>query len=294
MSEKPFVWVPHENILSYEEMFLFIKIAIDAGVKKIRITGGEPLIRPDADVFIKMIKDYKSDIDIALTTNGYFLADMAQKLSQAGLKRVNVSLDSLKKETIYKISKIDALDKILSGIDESLKCGLRVKLNMVPLEGINDNEILDIFEYAKNKNIMARFIEYMENSFANQSIKGLTSTAIQKIINTKYDFKETKKELVSPARLFELQDGYRFGIIEPHKHDFCESCNRIRLTAEGFLIPCLYFDEAMSIKEAVRSKDIKKATDVLRAVLQNKPKENRWSEDKTNEISSRAFYETGG
>jgi cyclic pyranopterin phosphate synthase len=294
MNEKPFVWVPHQNILSYEEMFVFIKKVIDEGVKKIRITGGEPLVRPDIDRFIKMIKDYNQNTDIALTPTGYMLYDLAEKLYEAGLKRINVSLDSLKKDVVHKISKIDALDRVLRGIDKALECGFRVKLNTVPLKGVNDDEILDIFDYAKERNIMVRFIEYMENSFANQQIRGLNSDEIQRAVRVKYNFKEIEKNHASPAQLFGLEDGYTFGIIAPHKHDFCESCNRIRLSAEGFLIPCLYFDEAKSIKEAVRAGDIKKTDEILREVLRNKPKENRWKEDGENEVSSRAFYQTGG
>ncbi|MDR3345739.1 MAG: GTP 3',8-cyclase MoaA [Campylobacteraceae bacterium] len=294
MNEKPFVWVPHNNILSYEEMFLFIKQVIDGGVNKIRITGGEPLVRPDIDCFIKMIRDYKADVDIALTTNGYLLGDLAQQLSVAGLKRVNVSLDSLKRDVVYKMSKMDALERVLEGIDQAQRYFMRVKINTVPLRGVNDDEILDIFDYAKRRNIMVRFIEYMENNFADKYIKGLSSHEIQRIISAKYTFKEIEKNHTSPAQLFELQDGYIFGIIAPHRHDFCESCNRIRLTAEGFLIPCLYFDEALSIKEALRVGDMKKTDEILREVLKNKPKENRWREEGENEVSSRAFYQSGG
>ena len=293
MPEKPFSWVPREKLLSFEELFLFIKVAIDEGIKKIRITGGEPLLRRDLDKFIKMINDYKNDMDLALTTNAYLLAPVAQKLANAGLKRVNISLDTLKPQVAQQIAQKDVLDKVLKGIDAAQKAGLFVKLNTVPLKGVNDGEILDLLEFAKSRNMPIRFIEYMENTHANQNLKGMIGEEILKVIASRYKFEDKGRQGASPAQLYALEDGYTFGIIDPHKHDFCESCNRIRLTAEGMLIPCLYFDEAMSIKDSVRGGDIAGAAEILRTVLANKPEKNRWSKE-DNETSARAFYVTGG
>jgi len=296
MPEKPFSWTPKENLLSFEELFLFIKVAIDEGVKKIRITGGEPLLREELDKFISMIHNYKSDIDLAITTNGYLLEGVAQKLKDAGLKRLNISLDSLKREVAQKIAQKDVLDKVLRGIDKALEVGLGVKINMVPLKGINDNEIIDIMEYCKARNIKVRYIEYMENRHALDTLQGLHGKEILAKIKEKYKIYALGREGASPSFNYKIEDGYEFGLIDPHKHDFCESCNRIRLTAEGFLIPCLYFDEALSIAKAVKSGDIKGASEVLREVLKNKPKENRWtvSNNRVEDISTRAFYKTGG
>ncbi len=296
MPEKPFSWVPKENLLSFEELFLFMKVAIDEGVNKIRITGGEPLLREDLDSFIKMIHDYKPDIDLALTTNAYLLPQTAQRLKDAGLKRLNISLDSLKPEIAAKIAQKDVLNQVLKGIDKALEVGLGVKINMVPLKGINDDEILDIIDYCKERNIKVRFIEYMENAHASKAIEGMHGREILEKVKERHTIKALGREGASPSFNYILDDGYEFGLIDPHKHDFCENCNRIRLTAEGNLIPCLYFDEAMSIAESVKKGDIQGAADVLAQVLKDKPKENRWSEDNPNEedISARAFYETGG
>jgi cyclic pyranopterin phosphate synthase len=294
MPEKPFSWVPKENLLSFEELFLFVKVAIDEGITKIRITGGEPLLRTDLDKFIAMINNHKSGLDLALTTNGFLLKDAAQKLKNAGLQRVNISLDSLKPDVAGKMAQKDVLAKVQAGIEEALRVGLKVKINMVPIKGINDSEVLDVLEYAKERGMSIRFIEYMENTHAKEQLKGLSGQEVQEKIATKYHFKEIGRVGPSPAHLFEFDDGYIFGIIDPHKHDFCEDCNRIRLTAEGMLIPCLYFDEAMSIKEAVHNGDVAKAAEVLKEVLRNKPEKNKWSDDDQNETSNRAFYETGG
>ncbi len=295
MPEKPFSWVPKENLLSFEELFMFLKVAIDEGVNKIRITGGEPLLRADLDKFIKMMNDYKEGLDIAITTNGYLLKESAKRLKNAGLKRLNISLDSLKPEVAKQIAQKDVLKDVLEGIDAALESGLKVKINSVPLKGINDNEIVDLLEYSKRKGMQIRFIEYMENIHANKSLKGLYGKEIVDKIRERYVVKKIGREGSSPAFLYELEDGYKFGIIDPHKHDFCETCNRIRLTAEGYLIPCLYFDEALSIAEAVKKGDIEAASEVLRDVLKNKPEKNRWDENPPEqELSSRAFYQTGG
>ncbi len=295
MPEKPFSWVPKENLLTFEELFKFIKIAIDEGVNKIRLTGGEPLLREDLDLFIKMIHDYKPEIDLALTTNGYLLQATAGRLKDAGLKRLNISLDSLKPDVAAKIAQKDVLEQVLRGIDKALEVGLKVKINMVPLRGINDDEIVDILHYCKERDIKVRFIEYMENRHANISLRGMHGKEILEKIRRVHTIKALGREGASPSFNYAIEDGYEFGLIDPHKHDFCENCNRIRLTAEGNLIPCLYFDEAMSIAEAVKNGNIDEAAKILAEVLRNKPKENRWSESQGNEdISARAFYETGG
>ena len=295
MPEKPFSWVPRENLLSYEDLFKFIKASIDEGIKKVRITGGEPLLREDLDFFIKMVFDYKKDIDLALTTNGYLLSKMAKKLKDAGLKRVNISLDTLNKETAQKIAQKDVLEKVLEGIEEASKVGLKIKINCVPLKGISEKDVLEVLEFCKSRGFVVRFIEFMENFHAKDAAKGLNSDEIKAIIAQKYpNFKTVLRDTSSPAQYYELEDGYQFGIIEPHKDDFCASCNRIRLTAEGFLIPCLYFEDAMSIKNAVQNDKIDEAVEILKKVLKNKPEKNKWSQKDDNEVSTRAFYQTGG
>lgn len=291
MPEKPFSWVPKENILSYEDLFAFVKVCIDEGVKKVRITGGEPLLREGLENFVSMIAQYKEDLDLALTTNAYLLPQAAQKLKDAGLKRINVSLDSLKPEVAEKIAQKDVLKTVLEGIDKANEVGLKIKVNCVPMQGVNDDELIDILEYCKKRGYPVRFIEFMENQQASTITKGYTSQEIQNIIAKKYHFIKCERKGSSPSQDYMLDDGYVFGIIEPHKDDFCATCNRVRLTASGVLIPCLYFEDAQSIKEAIQNKDIEKATQILKNVLANKPEKNKWSEDST---SSRAFYETGG
>ena len=295
MPEKPFSWVPKENLLSYEDLFKFIKVSIDEGIKKVRITGGEPLLREGLDIFIKMVFDYKNDIDLALTTNGFLLPRVAKKLKDAGLKRINISLDTLDHATAAKMAQKDVLETVLEGIQAADDAGLKIKINCVPVKGINDKDVLDVLEFCRKKGYVVRFIEFMENHHAKESIKGLNSDELKAIISSKYpDFEMVPRDTSSPAQYYRFEDGYEFGIIEPHKDDFCAACNRIRLTAEGYLIPCLYFEDAMSIKDAVQNNRIDEAVDILKKVLQNKPEKNKWSIKDDNEISSRAFYQTGG
>ncbi|EQB8523602.1 GTP 3',8-cyclase MoaA [Campylobacter coli] len=292
MPKIPFNHQPKENLLSFEELFLFVKVAIDEGIEKIRITGGEPLLRKDLSVFIKMINDYKKDLDLAITTNGFLLKDFAKDLKDAGLKRLNISLDTLESKKAKILAQKDVLDSVLAGIDEALSVGLKVKLNTVVLKGLNDDELIPLLEFAKSKNIQIRFIEFMENIHAYGKLQGLKRDEIIQILSQKYQVKLIKKVEKAPVSIYSA-DGYEFGIIDPHSHEFCDSCNRIRLSAEGLLIPCLYFDEALSIKEAVRKGDINAAANILQEVLRNKPEKNRWSVV-DNETSSRAFYQTGG
>jgi cyclic pyranopterin phosphate synthase len=292
MPDKPFEWVPKENLLSLEELFDFVKIAIDEGVNKIRITGGEPLLRHDLSRFVSLVANYAPDIDLALTTNGFLLKKYAKALYDAGLKRVNISLDSLNPQTVMQITKKDVLQEILEGIDAALACGLRLKLNMVPLKGINDDEILSMLEYCKNRGIMLRYIEYMENAHASSNLQGMHSQEILNILSTRYEIEDMGVKWGTASHIYKANE-YEFGVIEPHKDDFCHSCNRIRLSAEGFLIPCLYFDEAKSIKESIQARDFDKAKSILRQVVRDKPEKNRWSASES-EVSSRAFYETGG
>ena len=293
MPEKPFSWVPKENLLSFEELFAFIKISIDEGINKIRITGGEPLLREDLDTFIRMIYNYKPSIDLGMTTNAYLLKGSAQKLKDAGLKSINVSVDTLIPSVAKDITGKDVLANVLAGIDEAINVGLKVKINMVPMKSINEEEILSVLVYCKERNMPIRFIEYMENEYATKEIKGMKSSEILDILSNEYEFTDDGFDGSSPAHYFQMKDGYRFGIIEPYGDDFCKKCNRIRLTAEGDLIPCLYFDEALSISETMKKGNVEEATSILKEVVRTKPEKNRWGgEDDT--VSSRAFYTTGG
>jgi cyclic pyranopterin phosphate synthase len=210
-------------------------------------------------------------------------------------KELIFHLDSLNPATAAKIAQKDVLSTVLEGIQAADTAGLKIKINCVPIKGINDVDVVEVLDFCKEKGYVVRFIEFMENHHAKDGAKGLNSDEIKALVAKKYpNFKAVPRDTSSPAQYYELEDGFQFGIIEPHKDDFCAACNRIRLTAEGFLIPCLYFEDAMSIKDAIQNNNVDEAVAILKKVLAGKPEKNKWSVQDDNEVSSRAFYQTGG
>ncbi|EMR55156.1 molybdenum cofactor biosynthesis protein A [Helicobacter pylori UMB_G1] len=293
MPTTPLDFFDNEELLPLDNVLEFLKIAIDEGVKKIRITGGEPLLRKGLDEFIAKLHAYNKEVALVLSTNGFLLKKMAKDLKNAGLSRVNVSLDSLKSDRVLKISQKDALKNTLEGIEESLKVGLKLKLNTVVMKGVNDDEILELLEYAKNRHIQIRYIEFMENTHAKDLVKGLKEEEILDLIAQKYKIMETEKPKQGSSKIYTLENGYQFGIIAPHSDDFCQSCNRIRLASDGKICPCLYYQDAIDAKEAIINKDTKNIKRLLKQSVINKPEKNMWN-DKNSETPTRAFYYTGG
>ncbi len=293
MPTTPLDFFDDEELLPLDNVLEFLKIAIDEGVKKIRITGGEPLLRKGLDEFIAKLHAYNKEVALVLSTNGFLLKKMAKGLKDAGLSRVNVSLDSLKSDRVLKISQKDALKNALEGIEESLKVGLKLKLNTVVMKGVNDDEILELLEYAKNRSIQIRYIEFMENTHAKDLVKGLKEREILDLIAQKYKIIETENPKKGSSKIYTLENGYQFGIIAPHSDDFCQSCNRIRLASDGKICPCLYYQDAIDAKEAIINKDIKMMKRLLKQSIINKPEKNMWN-DKNSKTPTRAFNYTGG
>ncbi|WP_367705461.1 GTP 3',8-cyclase MoaA [Helicobacter pylori] len=293
MPATPLDFFDDEELLPLNNVLEFLKIAIDEGVKKIRITGGEPLLRKGLDEFIAKLHAYNKEVVLVLSTNGFLLKKMAKDLKNAGLSRVNVSLDSLKSDRVLKISQKDALKNTLEGIEESLKVGLKLKLNTVVIKSVNDDEILELLEYAKKRRIQIRYIEFMENTHAKSLVKGLKEREILDLIAQKYKIIEAENPKKGSSKIYTLEDGYQFGIIAPHSDDFCQSCNRIRLASDGKICPCLYYQDAIDAKEAIINKDTKMMKRLLKQSVINKPEKNMWN-DKNSETPTRAFYYTGG
>ncbi|MCQ2837329.1 GTP 3',8-cyclase MoaA [Helicobacter pylori] len=293
MPTTPLDFFDDEELLPLDNVLEFLKIAIDEGVKKIRITGGEPLLRKGLDEFIAKLHAYNKEVALVLSTNGFLLKKMAKGLKDAGLSRVNVSLDSLKSDRVLKISQKDALKNTLEGIEESLKVGLKLKLNTVVMKSVNDDEILELLEYAKNRSIQIRYIEFMENTHAKDLVKGLKEEEILDLIAQKYKIMGMEKPKQGSSKIYTLENGYQFGIIAPHSDDFCQSCNRIRLASDGKICPCLYYQDAIDAKEAIINKDTKMMKRLLKQSIINKPEKNMWN-DKNGKTPTRAFYYTGG
>lgn len=282
-----------DSLIPLKKTLEFLKIAIDEGVKKIRITGGEPLLRDDLSDFIASLRAYSPSLELALTTNGFFLKKHAQSLKDAGLDRLNVSLDTLKPHRLKLISKRDTLPQVLEGLEEAKKVELPIKINMVPLKKVNDDEVLEMLEFCNANAFTLRYIEFMENSHANSSLRGLNEKEILDLISQKYSFAPIDKQTIGPAKSFKLSSGEVFGIIAPHNDDFCKSCNRVRLTSEGTICPCLYYQEAVNAREAILEGNIEEMREALKLSVRNKPEKNQWDLEQ-NQHSARAFYYTGG
>lgn len=259
------------EILRYEELLRIARIAAGHGVSKIRVTGGEPLIRRGLVDFIAALSAIKGIKDLSLTTNGVLLKQYAGQLKAAGLKRVNVSLDSLKRERFHKITRGDNLSEVLDGIEEANRVGLTpVKINMVVIKGFNDDEIIDFALLTKTHPYHVRFIEYMpfDTQAGWQKDKCLSSKELQEMIGQAAPLLQVSESSgclgAGPARRFRFQDGIgELGFISPVSDHFCGSCNRLRLTADGKLRTCLFSDDEIDLREALRNGSSDETVEVI-------------------------------
>ncbi|MEW6570575.1 MAG: GTP 3',8-cyclase MoaA [Nitrospirota bacterium] len=246
----------HREILRYEEIVRILRVAVNIGVRKVRITGGEPLVRRNITHLIKMIKSIKGIDELSMTTNGIFLAQYAEELADAGLDRVNISLDSLKPERYKEITRGGVIEFVLRGIEASEKAGLApIKINMVPIRGINDDEIAEFAKITLTSPYQVRFIEFMP--FGTEDMwnkeRFISSEEIKSIVEQIGNLIPAKMRKSGPARYFRF-DGAAgvIGFISPISNHFCKECNRLRLTADGKLRPCLFSETEIDLKPALR------------------------------------------
>ena len=257
--EEQFEFIPHEEILRYEEIVEIIEEAVNSGVTKVRITGGEPFARKGVVDFIKKLREIKKLEDISLTTNGFFLSEYAEKLKDAGLNRVNISLDSLQEEKYKRITRGGSLEKALKGIDSALKAGLLpIKINTVLIRGINDDEVEDFVRLTLGRPLNIRFIEFMpsgEELKDNYRDKFISVLEIKESLAEKYSFRPIDINSGNgPAKYYQIKGGQgTIGFITALSQHFCKTCNRIRLTSEGKLRPCLFSNMEVDIKQAIRN-----------------------------------------
>ncbi|MBI5893959.1 MAG: GTP 3',8-cyclase MoaA [Deltaproteobacteria bacterium] len=289
-----------DNILRYEELLRIIKICASHGITRVRFTGGEPLVRKGVVDFIKNIAGIKGIEDLSLTTNGVLLKDYAMPLKNAGLNRVNVSLDSLKKDRFQKITRADNLEDVLKGLDESEKIGLSpVKVNVVAIRGFNDDEILDFALMTKEKPYHVRFIEYMpfDVEAGWQKEKCITAMEIKDVIekHEKLMPLDSSKNRTGPARRYKFSNAVgEVGFISPVSDHFCGSCNRLRLTADGKLRTCLFSDDEIDVKKALREgASDKEIENLLFNAVRKKP-ERHYINDNIFKKCSRTMSLIGG
>lgn len=248
--------IEHKEILRYEEIIRVIRIAAKIGVRKIRITGGEPLVRRNVVYLIASIKNIPGIEDLSLTTNGILLSRYAEELKSAGLDRVNVSLDTLKPERYREITRSGDLSLVLKGIEAIEKVGLNpIKINMVPICGINSDEIAEFARLTLKAAYQVRFIEYMP--FGSEDMwspeKFISTEEIKSIVEGIGPLIPAKLRKSGPARYFRFENAPGvIGFISPISNHFCNECNRLRLTADGKLRPCLFSETEIDLKPALR------------------------------------------
>lgn len=282
----------HMDILRYEDIIKVVRAAALIGIKKVRYTGGEPLVMPDIDKLIHETAKLPGIKDIAITTNGHLLYDMAEDLKKAGLNRVNISLDTLDRNKFKSITRIGDLDKVLNSIYKCITLGINpVKINTVLMHGINDNEIEDFINLTKEIPIEIRFIELMPigEGIKLYNKRKLTSN---EVLAAHPELIPVKTKPGSTAELYTtLGAKGKIGFISPISCKFCSSCNRIRLTSTGYIKPCLHSREEISIKEYLHSEVALAA--VLKSTILNKPLEHHLTEEKESR-SEKMMYQIGG
>ena len=258
MPEDQVTFLPRSEILSFEEITRFVRVASGMGVRKVRITGGEPLVRRQLDKLVGMLSAIPGIEDIALTTNGLLLAQQARALLGAGLERLNISLDALDREKYKRITRYDGCEKVLEGIFEAKRVGFtRIKINAVAIRNLMEDEILPLVRFARQHDLEMRFIEYMpldaddrwgaRQVFPGREILDILSEGIGALVPM------PAKDPSQPATDYEFRDGKgRIGFINPVTQPFCDRCNRLRLTAEGRIRNCLFSTEEWDARKLMR------------------------------------------
>ena len=257
MPEEEYVWLPRNTLLTFEEITRLTTTFTSLGVDKVRITGGEPLLRKNLPALIASLRQNSKIKDIALTTNGILLTEQAQSLYEAGLDRVTVSLDTLKEERFKALTKRNTFHQVLEGIDTVGKIGFQdLKLDTVAMRGFNDDELVDLIEYGKKVGGEVRFIEYMDVGGATDwsTDKVLSCAAMLQNLSSHYGLIEPIiEDSWAPAKRFRLPDGTTFGIIASTTLPFCSTCDRSRLTADGMWYLCLYAKIGFDLRQHLRA-----------------------------------------
>jgi cyclic pyranopterin phosphate synthase len=260
MPEHGMKWLPKAEILSYEEILRIAAVMFDLGVSTVRLTGGEPLVRPDIEVLVRGLRRLKPDADLSMTTNGFFLPEKARALAAAGLNRVNVSLDSMHPDRFERLVRVDRkfLAKVLEGLEAAIAAGLGpVKANVVLMRGMNEDEVLDFARLARVKNVQFRFIEFMpldaEGGWSRDTV--IPGADVLRQIDQVFPLEPVTEARPEPATRYRFKDGVGGGVgfINSVSEPFCGTCNRIRLTADGQIRTCLFSTREHDVKSLLRS-----------------------------------------
>ncbi len=279
-------FLPREKVLTLEEMALVAEAFAQLGVNKIRLTGGEPLVRRNVMELIRHIGDLPQITDFAMTSNGSQLGRMSGDLKAAGLKRLNISLDSLDAERFRQLTRKGDLNQVIAGIDAAVAAGFKgIKLNAVILKGRNDHEILDLLEFAIERGIDISYIEEMplgEISEHEREETYCSSDEVREVIAQRYELVPTTEKTDGPSRYFRIPGlQTKVGFISPHSHNFCSSCNRVRVTAEGRLLLCLGNEHSVDLRAIIRANpgDMEPVKQAIRESMSIKPERHHFTTD---------------
>jgi GTP 3',8-cyclase len=257
MPEDDYVWLPREDVLHFEEISALVDVFLSLGVDKIRLTGGEPLLRRDVAALVRMIAAKPGLDDLALTTNGVLLADQIDALKAAGLGRITVSLDTLRRDRFLRLTRFDQLDAVHAGIAAAHRVYGSLKIDTVVIRGVNDDELVDLIEYGRGLKAEVRFIEYMDVGGASRwsPERVFTRREMLETLSAHYDGNITPivNDTSAPADRFTLPDGTVFGIISSTTEPFCRTCDRSRLTADGMWYLCLYAATGIDLRAPLRA-----------------------------------------
>ncbi len=275
----------HGELLSYEELLRVVRVAVGMGISKLRLTGGEPLVRSNIMHFINQLGEIEQLHDIRITTNAVLLEKYAKGLVAAGVNKINISLDTLKPERFAQITGVDCFDKVWRGIEKARSVGFSpVKLNMVVMRGINDDELVDFARMSQDTDLQIRFIEFMPMGISSRWDKS-TYMASDEIKGRFKDLGElipvSGGRADGPASVFRLGKDAKgkLGFISPISHHFCDQCNRLRLTSEGMLRSCLLHDEETDLRSVLRRNGSdEEIRQTLLAAIKNKPKGHQMEE----------------
>lgn len=287
-------YIPCEKILRYEEIVRLSDIFIDMGIRKIRITGGEPLLRKNILFLLGGLGKRRLG-ELVLTTNGVLLSRFARGLVESGIQRVNVSLDSLREKTFRAITGSDGYGEVIEGIEEADRAGLRIKINVVAMRGINDDEFFDFVRFGSEKGLALRFIEVMPQFYSEAVVRErfISAQGILERIGKKYGVEPLKsKDPGSVERLYRIEGtDYSFGVISAISDPFCSRCNRVRLMANGVVKTCLFGPEGPNLKrmlmDGASSEEIERT---IRDVVMQKP-EGHCLDDSTGHLE---MHRVGG
>ncbi len=282
-------FLAHSDLLSYEELLRVVRLAVGMGMNKLRLTGGEPLVRRGILDFIHHLSQLEGLEQVRLTTNGVLLAEYAEKLYAGGIRHINVSLDTLHPEKFKKITGFDHFDQVWRGLEVAKQLGFKIKLNVVAMKGVNDDEFRDFGRLALEQPFKVRFIEFMPvgEKSSWQKEQFVSAEEIKKVISelgVLSPFQKSHGE--GPARMFDLESPDKrkgaVGFISPISHHFCDKCNRLRLTSEGKLRSCLLNDKETDLKSLLRGgASDQKIIGSIRKTIQDKPQGHTLQDDLT-------------